>query len=264
VRLNKRLAPVVYLGVVPIVEQNGLVVIGDTGTILDYAVKMKRLDQDKRMDLLLKEGKVTEAHIKKIAKIVAGFHEKIDVIQDKKYGAATVVKDQIDDLGNHRKTIEEACGLGEKVDFILERSDTFIERNKELFEKRQIEGKIRDCHGDLHSANIFIVDDEPIIFDCIEFSRDFRFVDVASEIAFMSMDLEAFGRSDFAELFVEEYLTRTQDRGLKTVLDLYKCYRANVRAKIAAIEYSELPNEEAKERMIKYINLAQIYALSLQ
>lgn len=262
-RLNTRLAPDVYLEVVHIVEKDGIVELEGDGKIIDHAVKMKRLPQERRMDVLLKQGEVTEDHVKRIAEIVAQFHERIDVIEDEKFSSADVVKEQIDDLGNHKDVIERACGLGSKVDFILEKCDEFIEKNKALFEERQEQGKIRDCHGDLHSANIFLLDSEVIIFDCIEFSRDFRFVDVASEIAFMAMDLDAFGREDFAELFVEEYLNKTQDSGLKTVIDLYKCYRANVRAKIAAIDYSQHPNEEAKGRIRKYITLAERYARPL-
>lgn len=263
VRLNKRLAPDIYLGVVSIVERSGEISFEGDGDTIDHAVKMRRLPQEKRMDVLLREGKVTQEHVKKIAGIVAEFHGKIDVIEDKSYGSAELVKNQIDDLGNHKETIEEACGFSDKVDFILDSCKRFIEENKLLFEERQEQGMIRDCHGDLHSANIFIVDDEPIIFDCIEFSKDFRFVDVASEIAFMRMDLDAFEREDLTKLFVEEYLNKTRDRELKTVLDLYLCYRANVRAKVAAIDYSQHPGEEAKKRIEKYIKLAERYAMTL-
>jgi aminoglycoside phosphotransferase family enzyme len=263
IRLNRRLAPEIYLDVVGIVEKNSVIQIGNHGTLLDHAVKMGRLPQGNRMDILLKKGKVTHEHIKKIAHRVADFHQKIEVIEGSRYGSWEIVKRQIDDLANHRDTIEQACGLGNKVDLILEKSDGFIEGNKELFAGRQKQSKIRDCHGDLHSANIFIVRNEPIIFDCIEFNKDFRFIDVASEIAFMVMDLEAFGREDLAKLFLEEYLNKTQDSKLKTIISLYLCYRANVRAKIAAIDYSQHATDEAKERMIKYLGLAEKYALSL-
>lgn len=259
VRLNRRLSPQVYLGVVPIVEKDGKIVLEGEGKPMGYAVKMKRLPQEKRMDNLLKEGKVTAEHIEKIAEIVAGFHKKIDVVKGKGYSSADVVKKQIDDLGEFRNVIEEACGLGNKMDFILEKSDSFIEKNRQLFEKRQAEGRIKDCHGDLHSANIFITD-EIVIFDCIEFSKDFRFVDVSSEIAFMAMDLDAFGREDYSKAFVEKYIELSGDVEALALLGLYKCYRANVRAKIAAIDYSQHPGDEPKERMVKYIGLAEKYA----
>jgi len=263
VRLNRRLSPGIYLGIVPVVERAGKLVLEGLGKIIEYAVKMKRLPQGQRMDILLLHGKVTEGHIEKIARIVAEFHKSIDVIADKRFGSAHIVKEQIDDLANHRETIERACGLGEEVGLILARSDRFIWNNRALFKQRQDQGMIRDCHGDWYSANIFIVDDQPVIFDCIEFSENFRFIDVASEVAFMAMDLEAFGREDLAKLFVNEYLSKTQDAELETVLNLYKCYRANVRAKIAAIDYSQHTRKEAKDRIRKYVLLAERYALSL-
>jgi len=280
VRLNRRLSPDIYLGVAPITEADGIISIRGSGKVLDHAVKMKRLPQELRMDRLLEKGEITEDIVRNIAGIIADFHSRIDVILDKKHGSWDLVKRQIDDLADHRDTIEDACGLGGDVDFILERSDGFIIKNKDLFMKRQEGGFVRDCHGDLHSANIFIVDSKPVIFDCIEFSEDFRFIDVASEIAFMIMDLEAMqvasrvrdsksrdleahGREDLAKLFLEEYLNKTQDSRLKTVLGLYLCYRANVRAKIAAIDYSQHPDDEAKERIGKYISLAKKYAIEL-
>ncbi len=265
VRLNKRLSPDVYIGVVPLtMAQDGTLMLGGSGRTMDYAVKMKKLPQNRRMDILLKQGKVNAGHISKIAATIADFHKKIDVIKGRDYSSAQVVKSQVGDLGNFRSVIEEACGMGVEVDSVLRRSDDFIERNKPLFAQRQAEGRIKDCHGDLHSANIFILDNGDIfIFDCIEFSKDFRHVDVASEIAFMAMDLDAFGRQDLSELFVKEYLARTQDPGLGTLLGLYKCYRANVRAKIAAIEYAGTKSDEAKERIRKYMALANRYAEAL-
>ncbi len=258
VRLNKRLAPDVYLEVVPVTDSG----IGTKGEPIDYAIKMRRLPQESRMDMLLREGKVLGEHVQEIAAIVAEFHNKIDTITDQKYGSAQVVQAQIDDLAGFRETIEDACGMGDKVDFIVKKSDDFIGRNKELFSKRQEQGKIKDCHGDLHSANIFITD-KITIFDCIEFSRDFRFVDTASEIAFMAMDLDAFGREDLSAFFVGTYVKLSADTGLPELLQLYKCYRANVRAKIAAIDYSQNPGDEPKERIRKYVLLAEKYANGL-
>jgi aminoglycoside phosphotransferase family enzyme len=264
VRLNRRLSPDVYLGVVKITQaSDGRIAFDGDGKVIDYAVKMKRLTQEDRMDRLLSENKVAAKEVEKIAGIIADFHSKIETITDKRYGAAGIVKSQIDDLRNHRETIEKACGLGKMVDFVLERSDSFIDKNQALFDKRQKDGCIKDCHGDLHSANIFITPEGIVVFDCIEFSKDFRYIDVASEIAFMAMDLDAFGREDLATKFVEAYIAKTQDRGLKTLLNIYKCYRANVRAKIAAIEYSQHPSDEAKARIVKYLLLAEKYAKNI-
>ncbi len=261
VRLNKRLCKDLYLGVVEINEHDGRLSFGGSGSVLDYAVKMRQLPDEKRMDLLLKKGEVGRSHIEEIAGIVADFHKRIDVISDKKYASAGVVKRQIGDLADFADTIEKACGMGEPARSVVAACDSFIEKNRGVFEKRQESGKIRDCHGDLHSANIFLAD-RIYIFDCIEFNRDFRFIDLSSEIAFMSMDLDAFGRKDFSELFVKTYVEKSGE-DIEELLMLYKCYRANVRAKVAAIDYSQHPSEESAERIKHYLLLAEEYSKQL-
>ncbi len=260
VRLNRRLAPDIYLGVVGICREGDGLAIGH-GPALDYAVKMKRLDQAQMMSRLLDEGKVDESHVRKLAAIIAAFHDRIEAVQG--YNTPDMIGRQIADLLNFRSAIEEACGMGNDVDHILGRSARFIERNESLFHERMRDGRVRDCHGDLHSGNIFIQGRDIVIIDCIEFNKEFRCVDVASEIAFMAMDLDAHGREDLADVFVKEYVARTGDSGLLGLLGLYKCYRANVRAKIAAIEWSQAKNRESRERMAKYTALARRYSEGL-
>ncbi len=255
-RLNRRLSPGVYLAVVAITE-NG---IEKKGKQMEYAVKMKRLDEEKKMDHLLREKKVSKSEIREIAAMVADFHGRIEKVEG--YCTPEIVWEQISDLSNYRETIEKTCGNGNGVDRLLARCRAFIEKNQGNMRKRISRGMVKDCHGDLHSANIFL-DAKPIIIDCIEFSRRFRYIDVASEISFMAMDLDYHGREDLSEIFVQEYVQKTGDRELETLLPLYKCYRANVRAKVAAIDYSQHPADEATERMRRYTKLAERYAEGL-
>lgn len=263
VRLNKRLSPEIYLGITSI-RSNGQVGFEGNGKIIEYAVKMKRLPEDRRMDGLLTNNKVTPDDIIKIAEIVSDFHKRIDSIEDKKYNSADMVKEQINDLGSFKEVIEQAGNKGDNVDSILQKSNEFISKNKELFEKRQIQGRIKDCHGDLHSANIFIEKQGKIvIFDCIEFNKEIRYIDLVCEVAFMAMDLDAFEREDYSKLFIEKYVELSGDNELISLINFYKCYRANVRAKIAAIEYSQKPNPNAKQKIEKYIELAEKYANNL-
>jgi aminoglycoside phosphotransferase family enzyme len=262
VRLNRRLAPDIYLGVVPVVKRAGGIFLEGEGEILDYAVKMKRLPEERKMDHLLEKDAVAKGGVEKIAEIIADFHSKIETITDAGYSSPEIVKKQVDDLALHKETIEEACRMGSKVDFMLGKTAGFMEKNGELFVKRQKDGRIKDCHGDLHSANIFLAD-KIYIFDCIEFSKDFRYIDTSSEIAFMAMDLDAFGKEELAEAFVKRYVELSGDGELLLLLDYYKCYRANVRAKIAAIEYSQKPNEDSKRRIAKYCRLMERYAKRL-
>jgi aminoglycoside phosphotransferase family enzyme len=259
VRLNRRLAEKVYLGVVKVTGRGGSVELEGKGKAIDHAVKMKRLRRERMMDRMLMRGAVGGEDVKRLANVVSDFHRKAEPVSSGGYNSPQMIGAQIADLGNFRNAIESACGLGAEVDSILERSEGFIAKNKALLEERVKDGKVKDCHGDLHSGNVFF-EDGVLIVDCIEFSRDFRCIDVASDAAFMAMDLDAFGREDLSKIFMEEYLAQSRDIGLGTLLDFYKCYRANVRAKIAAIGWLQKKSPEAADRMKKYIALAERYA----
>lgn len=270
VRLNSRLAPDVYLGVVPLVRAaDGAISFGAGGRAVAYAVRMRRLDQTRMMDRLLAAKKVSEEDVRRLAGIIAGFHLGAEVMrpgaggrQCPGYGSPKLVWKHIAALGDWRSAIQEACGLGADVDFLLERSQSFITRNTELLEGRIAAGMVRDCHGDLHAANVFL-QDGILIVDCIEFSPEYRCVDVASDLAFMAMDLDAFGEERLSAILVDEYLSKTRDPELRTLFPLYKCYRANVRAKIAAIEWTQRPDAGSVARIKKYIALAKRYAGAL-
>jgi len=274
VRLNSRLAPDVYLGVVPIFsnKREGVTLSEDKSTEanepIEYAVKMKKLDRRRMMDRLIREeGRISENDIRKLAQITAEFHSRIEKVIGSKGNTPENILNKILDLGTHRETIETACDMGEKVDKILKKSEEFVGKNRTLFEARNKEGFVRDCHGDLHCANVFL-QEKIIITDCIEFNTDFRQSDVISDMAFMAMDLDAFGRADLSEIYVREYSEKTKDPELRgrvnhvsdaQLLNFYKCYRANVRAKVAAIELG-FGNKDAKSRIVKYLNLAEIYS----
>lgn len=257
-RLNKRLAPEIYLEVVPVTIKKGEINFGNDGKVIEYAIKMKEISQENRMDRMLDDGKITEEQIKEIAKIVSDFHRIIDVIEDKRYNSPEMFLEQFNDLGSVGREFEEVFGFGKRIDGFIEKTNEFISKNKELMEKRQKERKIRECHGDLHTGNIFITD-KPIIFDCIEFNKEFRYTDIVADVAFMAMDLDAQKREDLSNLFVDDYIKLSNDWELKKLLNLYKAYRANVRAKVAALEYRFSPNENSRENMEKYLELAEKY-----
>ena len=262
VRLNKRLAPEIYLGVVPLVKEGQLTKFEGDGRIIDYAVKMRRMKNGKTMDQVLDGGNVDVPEVEALAKTISEFHAGVPSIQDPRYNSPEMVRGQIADLASVRGIVEGACGMGEKIDFILQKSSQFIDENENLLRNRQADGMIKECHGDLHSGNIFM-GEKRYVFDCIEFSEDFRCIDTASEIAFMAMDLDARGREDLGTAFVGKYLELSGDSGAEKLLGLYKCYRANVRAKVAALGYSQNPTKEGKRDMEKYLRLAEKYAQSL-
>lgn len=265
VRLNKRLAPEIYLGVVQICQLAGedleieeIPPGASSGSTCDYAVKMRRLEDSDRMDILLSKGKVRKESVIELAQKVALFHEKAERARDD-YGAPEMVAAQVEDLGNFRETVQSACGMGAAIEFVLGRSKVFMEKHEKLFKERMDRGFIRDCHGDLHSRNIFI-ENGLVITDCIEFNRDFRCIDVASDVAFMGMDLDYSGREDLSKAFIDSYVSRCNECGIETLIPFYKCYRANVRAKVAAIEWTQGRNDESRLRMKGYLSLAEKYA----
>jgi aminoglycoside phosphotransferase family enzyme len=155
----------------------------------------------------------------------------------------------------------------EEFQLIKEKISTFLNSNKPLFEKRIAEGKIRDCHGDIHSGNIFVTD-RVYIFDAIEFNERFRFSDVAADMAFLAMDLDFKGRSDLSDFFVEKSVEYSGDRELLELLAFYKCYRAYVRGKVVGFRLND-PNisksekENAAKEAQAYFKLAATYAKKL-
>lgn len=262
--LNRRLCEEMYLEVVPINKSNMIKIKGE-GEIVEYAVKMKRMPQEKMMNKLLQKCKVDTKLIDKIAKIIAEFHSKAET--DKRisnFGSLAII--EMNWRENFDQTKEFVGKTISTKDFklIRERIKDFMKMNVSLFEKRIAEGRVRDCHGDIHSGNIFVAD-RIYIFDAIEFNERFRYSDVASDIAFLAMDLEFKGRSDLSDFFIERYVKYYGDRELMRLLSFYKCYRAYVRGKVVSFKIKDpsINREEIKSAIKEaeaYFKLATIYA----
>ena len=203
--LNRRLCPDIYLEVVPINKSN-IIKINGIGETVEYALKMKRLPQEKIMTVLLNENKVDNKTIDEIAKIIAQFHSKAQTSTEiNEYGSLKIIKTNWDEnFSQTQKYVNQTIPVAE-YQFIQNRVNNFMEKNRSLFENRIKNGKIRDCHGDLHSGNIFITD-KICIFDAIEFNDRFRYSDVASDVAFLAMDLDFQQRPDLSDYFIERYI----------------------------------------------------------
>ena len=138
-----------------------------------------------------------------------------------------------------------------------------MQENEGLFNERVVKGRIRDCHGDLHAAHICFTDGI-CIYDCIEFNDRFRYCDVASEIAFLAMDLDHYGRADLSRSFVKAYVSQSRDGGILKLLKFYKCYRAYVRGKVESFKtddpyISETEREKTRTAATGYFDLAEAY-----
>ena len=240
-RLNQRLAPALYLDVVPITGSVDAPVLGGDGPALEYAVKMREFPQDALASQILARHELSPADIDALAARVAAFHGASGVApRDGMFGSPDeilrVARQNFAQIRPHLTTAEERDELEELRAWTehehAARRDAFLRRRKEGF--------VRECHGDLHLNNIARVDGELIIFDCIEFNESMRWIDVMSEVAFTVMDLHYRGRADLARRFLNAYLERTGGYAGVAVLRFYLVYRALVRAKIARLRAAQL------------------------
>ena len=265
--LNRRLCRDMYLEVVPINKTDVIKIKGE-GETVEYAVKMKRMPQEKIMSKLLEENKVDDKLVDRIAKIIAEFHAKAETNRRiSEFGSLAAIGTNWKE--NFEQTTEFIGKTISKEDFDLIRTriNTFTKRNAALFEKRMKDGRIRDCHGDIHSGNIFVAD-RIYIFDAIEFNERFRYSDVASDTAFLAMDLDYKRRVDLSNFLVEKYVEYSGDQELTKLLPFYKCYRACVRGKVTSFKLND-PNISSQDKSAAtkeakaYFKLAAVYAESV-
>jgi hypothetical protein len=246
--LNRRLCPDIYLEVVPI-NKSTVVKIEGSGETVEYALKMKRLPQERIMTELLKENKVDNNTIDELAQIIAKFHSKAQTNREiNEYGSLKIIETNWDEnFAQIKKYINQTISQAE-FEFIKTKIAKFMKKNKKLLENRIIRNKIRDCHGDMHSGNIFITD-KICIFDAIEFNDRFRFSDVASDVAFLAMDLDFRKKHELSDYFIKKYTLFSKDQTLLTVLPFYKCYRAYVRGKVLSFRLDD-PNVTTEEKRL--------------
>ncbi len=264
--LNRRLAPDVYLQVLPITAgMAGSDGDKDPGRIVEYAVQMKKLDRRKEMHRLLEKKEVLTSHLDKLAGKLARFHKNARIIknvfnttgfQEKFEDILTVMDDLVTMLGKEWE---------ERIRECVNRSNSYLNASRSLLNQRIITNYRRDCHGDLNATNIFLYED-PIIFDCIEFNKEFRHIDVLNEIAFLCVDLDFYGNPGLSDYFYHSYLESydmEEDDNLRNMWNYYKSYRANVRAKVTAINARQ-GDEDARQAhdIKKYLRLMEKYTRS--
>jgi hypothetical protein len=229
VELNRRLCPEAYLGVVAITRGRGSYSINGEGKTVEYAVKMRRLPQDAMLDVLLAKNRVTPGMIGGVAERVAEFHRRAEVISS--FGDVDTLTTNTEENFSQTEGYIGRTISRERFEHIRDWTRGFIKSHASLFRQRIAEGRIRDCHGDLHAAHICFTDGI-CIYDCIEFNDRFRYCDVAAEVSFLAMDLDRYGRGDLSQHFVDAYVERSGDRELLRLLGYYKCYFACVRGKV--------------------------------
>jgi aminoglycoside phosphotransferase family enzyme len=264
--LNRRLCPDIYLDLVRITaEPKGHWALNGTGDVIEYGIKMVRMPEDRMMTRLIRSGSLRAEHVDALVGVLADFYQQAEGGDEiSTYGTAAAVSVNV--LENFDQT-EGFIGQGalsqQQFDQISGYAREFL-RQEECFQQRIDGGFIRDCHGDLYSANICLAD-KVYIYDCIEFNQRFRYCDVASDVAFLAMDLDFYGLDELAHRFIDGFCQKTTDFGLQAMLNFYKCYRAYVRGKIGLFTANDPAVDSTVkaaclENAAQYFILAQRYA----
>ncbi len=265
IRLNWRLTFNVYLSIVAIRKQSDKIVLGGSeGEIIDYAVCMRRLEGKRQMSRLILRNHVHNHDMQSIALQLARFHQRTKVIQQKEFDG---LQEKFNDLASEKKYVSEMIDpdLSDLIDKSVATAGNFLTENNALMQDRLDQGFYRDCHGDLHTRNIFLLD-QPVIFDCIEFNADYREIDILNEIAFLCMDLEAAGRDDLSALLLKHYtrqLNLTLGDQEQALFTFYKSYRANIRAKVNCLRAQSTTHDADRTKALnevnKYLHLMDTY-----
>lgn len=278
-RLNRRLSPQLYLAVLPItaakhsdhyqlapkVDAKATENQGSNLPVVEYAVQMRQFPQDGLFSHLFKHGKLTATHMQTLGKQVAEFHSSAPTSAEiQQFGDVAAVRQVAE--GNYATTLpyigraQTQAQFDQTHDF----TEQFFADHRDWFHQRQVDGKIRECHGDLHLNNVCIYQDQIQIFDCIEFNQEFRNTDVIYDAAFMVMDLEFRDRADLANVFLNAYLEQTGDYWGAALLPLYLSMRAYVRAKVNSLtlddsSISAAEKQQAQEQAVAYYQFAWAY-----
>ncbi len=241
VRLNRRLAGDVYRGVVTVCREGDAYRLGadDDPSAVEYAVHMRRLPDERMLDRLLERRDVTPMMIEVLAARLAEFHATAATgAAISANGDPAAIWEVLNENYVNARPFRGATIAADDDDAIQSFARSFLQREEGLFRKRPAEGRVRDCHGDLHTEHICYTNDL-VVFDCIEFNQRFRYCDVASEIAFLAMDLDYHERPDLSAHLVACYASFTNDPDLQRLMPFYQCYRAYVRGKVDSLKSAE-------------------------
>lgn len=264
-RLNQRTAPDLYLEVLPVTGSAQAPQLGGSGPVIDHLLKMRQFPQSGLLSHVLARGELTTEHIDTLARRIAELHVRAAQVPASHAlgGAEAVMAPVRQNFEQIRPLLGEAADL-ERLQHLEDWAEDTFARLAPLLEQRKAEGFIRECHGDIHLANVTLLDGEVVLFDCIEFNEPFRLIDVISDAAFLAMDLEDRGLKALSRRFINAYLEQTGDYAGLALLPFYKAYRAMVRAKISLFRLAQ--EQDPVERSVilrqyrNYAALAESYS----
>lgn len=261
VRLNRRLAPDVYLDVVPIVRaEHGGYEIDGTGEVVDWLVRMRRLATDHTLESLHQRGLLRPEHVERLAETLIAFYRSLAPLTMPPPAYRERCQAHVQDNRRELLSVRHHLPKG-----IVERIHGFqmqlLALVPELFEQRVVNGRIVEGHGDLRPEHICL-GEETVIFDCIEFSRELRELDVTDELAFLAAECDFLGAGWVGTQLFEHYERQANDRPPMALIDFYKSYRACVRAKVAALRATQASGDEqskAAEEAARHLQWADRY-----
>lgn len=265
IELNRRLSKGIYLEVLPVRLEDGRhTLTGKSGDAVEYALKMKRIPEDRLMKWVFAAGQLTPGDLERIARGLAAFHlsadrsEEIDL-----FGRPERFRINTDENFEQVAPYVNRTLSKEQFDDIRAWTDAFYEHHGTLFMDRIAQGKIRDCHGDLHMEHICLTDELAVI-DCIEFNDRFRYSDTVADMAFLLMDLEYHGGEEISKAFWVLYKSLAHEGDVESLLTFYKVYRAFVRGKVNGFQLDDPSidpgqKEKVTETARQYFTLAHSY-----
>jgi len=270
IRLNRRLAPDVYIGMFPIFRAGQDFVLGDKSSghsmAVDYVLKMRRLPAERMLDRVVARREADPAIIRTLASVIVNFYRGASSAQASRYATAAEL---------WRLVIGETIDMERTVSLSLAAKDLasidnycrgFIASHWKMLNARAKAGRVREGHGDLRCEHICIEEGKISIFDCVEFSERLRTCDLASEIAFLAMDLDRLGAPDLADELVGAVAESTQDEELPLLTPFYKCYRAIIRGVVESLRSRQAETEDRERKSAvalasQYFSLARRYAI---
>ncbi|NIM27500.1 MAG: AAA family ATPase [Gammaproteobacteria bacterium] len=264
-RINRRLASELYVDVVPITGTPAAPRMNGDGRPIEYAVKMVQFPDADRLDRVAERGELDVVHIKALADKIAAFHDEVAVADrgspfaDSEHLRREMMEN-FESLSAQSLPADTASLL---EDIRAWTAHSLVDLGR-LFRLRKQQGMVRECHGDMHLANMALLEGRVTIFDALEFNENFRWIDVQSELAFLAMDLDYRGLANYAWLLLSGYLDASGDYAGLRLLRHYKVYRAMVRAKVAALRAGQCragtaEHEQCMTELREHVALAHAY-----
>ena len=241
VRLNRRLAPDVYLGVCSVAASDGGLELAaeDDPRAVDYLVEMRRYDEGCTLAAKLGRGELTRGEVVALGRVLASFHARARPVATRGVPALTVERRMTENFHELLAIVEQRA----EVSWVLELerfAHAFVAVHWQMLDRRARRGSVREGHGDLRCEHV-LLGEMPQVVDCIEFDRGLRALDVAADLAFLVMDLVASGGARFARALLQAYREAGGDPGENQLIAFYASYRALVRAKVALLRAAQHP-----------------------